>query len=89
MQLTPIVLVVPGDDVEIADVLLELLEGGAEVAGAVLALHHELVAGAAHGRARLDVAEVDSVLREDVQVLGERARVVRRLRREQQPCRLG
>lgn len=48
-------------------------------------LHHELVAGSPGRGAGLDVAKVNSVRGEDVQVPAEAACLIRVLRREQQP----
>ena len=62
--ITLVVLVLPGDDVEVGGVRLDLLEGAGQVAGVGLALHHELVLAlvAALRGAALDVGQVHLVL---------------------------
>lgn len=68
-----IVLVVARDDVEVAALLLHILNGLAQGPGLAVALHKELVAGHTERRARLDVQQVDVVLLENGQGIGQGA----------------
>lgn len=80
-----IVLVIARDDVEVAALLLQILDGLAQGTGLAIALHKELVAGHTQRGARLDVHQIDVVLLEDGQRVGQGAAGQRRvLRREQQ-----
>lgn len=50
--------VVPGDDLQVGGLVLELLDGGLEVTLAGVTLHHEFVLGLASRGPGLDVFQV-------------------------------
>lgn len=80
-----IVLVITRDDVEVAALLLDILNGFAQRTRLAVALHKELVAGHTERRARFDVQQIDVVLLEDGQGIGQGSAGKRRvLGREEQ-----